>query len=406
MRKRRAIPLLLTLWLAFNLPHLCHGQDEDLAALRKKAEDGDATAQFNLGMKYAEGQGVDKDAAEAIRWYRRAAEQNHAESQFNLGWMHANGEGVEQDATEAVRWYRKAAEQDHAQGQLNLGWMYANGQGVEKDYVTAYCYYALAARTDPSAARNRDSLKRKMSPRQIAEAQRLVREWKPQPTPDANKPASRESGTAAGSTRSGTGFAVTEDGFIVTSAQVVSNAVQVRVLTSAGITNAAVVRLDPANNIALLKVNVQFTPLPVVASRSVRLNQSVATVGFPDIGLQKFAPKSAKGEIAALAGIQDDPRHFQISALVRPGNSGGALVDECGNVIGVIVAQPDPKTVLTTPDAPAGNVNCAVKSTFLIGFLESMPDVVAKLKEPHTEEQNYEDVVKDVEKATVLVLAP
>lgn len=406
MRKRRAIPLLLTLWLAFNLPPLCHGQDEDLAALRKKAEDGDAAAQFNLGMKYAEGEGVEKDAAEAVRWYRRAAEQNHAEGQFNLGWMHANGEGVEQDATEAVRWYRKAAEQDHAQGQLNLGWMYANGQGVEKDYVSAYFYYALAARTDPNAARNRDNLKRKMSPRQIAEAQRLVREWKPQPTPDANQPASREGGTTTGSARSGTGFAVTEDGFIVTSAQVVSNAVQVRVLTSAGIADAIVVRLDSANDVALLKVNARFTPLPVVASRSVRLNQSVATVVFPDIGLQKFAPKLAKGEIAALAGIQDDPRHFQISALVQPGNSGGALVDERGNVIGMIVAQPGPKAALAALDARTGNVNCAVKSTFIIGFLESLPDVVAKLKEPHTAEHKFEDVVKDVEKATVLVLAP
>ena len=68
------------------------------------------------------------------------------------------------------------------------------------------------------------------------------------------------------------------------------------------------------------------------------LGGTVATVGFPDIGLQGFAPKLAKGEIASLSGAGDDPRYFQISAPVQPGNSGGALVDERGNVIGIVSA--------------------------------------------------------------------
>jgi len=66
---------------------------------------------------------------------------------------------------------------------------------------------------------------------------------------------------------------------------------------------------------------------------------TVATVGFPDIGMQGFAPKLAKGEIASLSGAGDDPRYFQISAPVQPGNSGGALVDERGNVIGIVSAK-------------------------------------------------------------------
>jgi serine protease Do len=71
------------------------------------------------------------------------------------------------------------------------------------------------------------------------------------------------------------------------------------------------------------------------------LGNAVATVGFPNIGMQGFAPKLAKGKIASLSGAADDPRYFQISVPVQPGNSGGALVDEHGNVVGVVSAKLD-----------------------------------------------------------------
>ena len=73
----------------------------------------------------------------------------------------------------------------------------------------------------------------------------------------------------------------------------------------------------------------------------MKLGDMVVTVGFPDVSLQGFAPKLAKGEIASLSGSADDPRYFQISVPVQPGNSGGALVDERGNVIGIVSAKLD-----------------------------------------------------------------
>ena len=105
-----------------------------------------------------------------------------------------------------------------------------------------------------------------------------------------------------------------------------------RLVTSAGIIAARVVKVDAANDLALLKAEGRFAALPVVASRAMRLGSTVATVGFPNVGLQGFAPKLARREIAALSGVQDDARQFQISVPVQPGNSGGALVDERGNV--------------------------------------------------------------------------
>jgi uncharacterized protein len=131
--------------------------------------------------------GVPQDYSEAAEWYRKAAEQGVAAAQHNLGVMYDNGQGVVQDDAEAVMWYRKAAAQRHAPAQHNLGVMYADGRGVPQDYVQAHMWFSLAvARFTASesedrkkAIRDRDRVAAKMTAAQIAEAERLAREWKP-----------------------------------------------------------------------------------------------------------------------------------------------------------------------------------------------------------------------------------
>ena len=162
--------------------------------------------------------------------------------------------------------------------------------------------------------------------------------------------------------------------------------------------------MDATNDLALLQAQGRIAALPVAASRGVKLGGTVATVGFPNIGLQGFAPKLAKGEIASLSGAGDDARYFQISVPVQPGNSGGALVDERGNVVGVVAAKLSARAALQATGALPENVNYAVKSSYLLSFLESVPEVAAKLKEPETKERKFEDVVKSAEQAAVLVL--
>jgi hypothetical protein len=133
------------------------------------------------------GQSVPRDYVEAAKWFRKAAEQGDAEAQYNLGVMCYTGEGVQQDYAEAVKWYRKAADQGHAKAQNNLSLMYYKGDGVPQDYVLAHMWHNLAALGGPpsdtkqrSAAVNyRDSITSLMTPPQIAEAQRMAQEWKP-----------------------------------------------------------------------------------------------------------------------------------------------------------------------------------------------------------------------------------
>ena len=136
----------------------------------------------------------------------------------------------------------------------------------------------------------------------------------------------------------------------------------------------------------------------------MKLGGSVATVGFPDIGLQGFSPKFARGEIASLSGASDDARYFQISVPLQPGNSGGALVDDHGNVVGVVSAKLDAAVALAASGALPEKVNYAVKSSFVLSFLESVPKVSAKLKEPITKDRKFDDVVKSAQDAAVLVL--
>jgi TPR repeat protein len=153
---------------------------------RKAAEQGHANAQDNLGLAYANGEGVPQDYTEAARWYRKAADQGYARAQYNLGCSYTFGQGVVQDYVEAAKWYRKSADQGDARGQYNLGVMYDNGDGVAQDNVQAHIWMNLAAaHAGPDDGKKyaaaRDRVAARMNPAQIAEAQRLARGWRPSP---------------------------------------------------------------------------------------------------------------------------------------------------------------------------------------------------------------------------------
>ena len=120
------------------------------------------------------------DYAAALRELRPLAEQGDADAQAFLGIMYDIGDGVPQDYAEAVKWYRMAAEQGLAEAQFFLGFMYRFGKGVPQDFVLAHMWSNLAASKGKEAAtKAREILAGEMTPEQIAEAQKLAREWKP-----------------------------------------------------------------------------------------------------------------------------------------------------------------------------------------------------------------------------------
>ena len=111
---------------------------------------------------------------------RLRADQGDADAQYNLGGAYYTGYGVTQDYAEAVKWWRLAADQGNADAQYNLGVAYYSGYGVTQDYAEAHKWLNLAAAAGhPTAGEGRDIAAKEMTPEQVAEAQRLAREWKP-----------------------------------------------------------------------------------------------------------------------------------------------------------------------------------------------------------------------------------
>ena len=132
----KMLPLILLFFSSLCVVGDVHERGE-FEKFRKAAERGDAWAQYNLGVCYINGDGVEQDGKEAVKWFRKAAEQGDADAQYNLGLTYYEGRGVEKDAKEGVKWFRIAAEQGDAEAQYNLGVCYINGVGVLKDPTVA-----------------------------------------------------------------------------------------------------------------------------------------------------------------------------------------------------------------------------------------------------------------------------
>ena len=133
-----------------------------------------AYADFQKGLNAAE----KGDFITALREWLPLAYQGDRDAQYNLGIIYDNGHGVPEDDTEATRWYRLAADQGHVNGQFNLGVMYGYGFGVPEDNVYAYMWTNLAAaKGHEGAITNKKALQNRMTRDQIAQAQKLSREW-------------------------------------------------------------------------------------------------------------------------------------------------------------------------------------------------------------------------------------
>ncbi|KAI9335256.1 kinase-like domain-containing protein [Obelidium mucronatum] len=113
--------------------------------LSQAANQGNASAQYELGEMYHQGLGVAQDYSRAFGYYAQAANQGDAAGQNRLGWMYQHRLGVTQDYSKALEWYTRAANQGHSLGQLNLGSMYYYGYGVAQDFAKAFEWFTLAA---------------------------------------------------------------------------------------------------------------------------------------------------------------------------------------------------------------------------------------------------------------------
>ena len=224
--------------------------------------------------------------------------------------MYANGRGVPQDDAEAVRLYRLAAGQGDATAHLHLGLHYEFGRGVLQNLVRAHKWYNLAASRFPAseqglrdeAARGRNRVASQLTTAELAEAQVLAREWRPggrvaqrsgQPEPDPiHRPLERES--------TGSGFQVSAQGHILTSAHVVWGCTEVRIPSVGPV---LVTAREDSSDLALLQAPAETSH--VIAKfrqgRGIRPGAGVVVVGFPLRGLVASGASVSTGAVSALA---------------------------------------------------------------------------------------------------------
>lgn len=171
---------------------------------------------------------------------------------------------------------------------------------------------------------------------------------------------------------SGSGFFVTVDGVLLTNDHVINGCKSIVAHYNGTKYNAEILRRDEKNDIALLKIEgAKTSPLRFRSGDRVRSGENVIALGYPLSGLLAQEPHVSSGIITALAGIRDDIRYLQVSTPVQPGNSGGPLIDERGNVVGIIVGKLDALLVAAaTGDIPQ-NVNFAIKSNVAQSLMDA-----------------------------------
>ena len=173
-----------------------------------------------------------------------------------------------------------------------------------------------------------------------------------------------------GSTTAGSGFYVSRSGHVLTNAHVVEQCREVRI-SSTGI--AEIVARDEASDLALLKNGMANQPTPAFfrGGRGVQPGAAVVAIGFPLQGFIASGPSVTTGIISSLAGPSNDRRLFQMTAPIHPGSSGGPVLDDAGNVVGVVTAKLDPFVVAReTGDIPQ-NINFAVSAGTARAFLDA-----------------------------------
>jgi S1-C subfamily serine protease len=197
------------------------------------------------------------------------------------------------------------------------------------------------------------------------------RKAEPQPSsPPEAKGAERENSKPPERQRSGTGFFVSTDGYVVTNAHVVDGCPKPQLVSGlAAPVSTRVLATDAANDLALLRGDLKpnrAAPLRV----GVRVGEGIAVFGYPLVGLLSTSGNFTVGNISAITGLGDDTRFLQISAPVQPGNSGGPLLDQSGNVVGIVVSKLDAIKIAAAINDVAQNVNFAIKTSVLTSFLD------------------------------------
>jgi S1-C subfamily serine protease len=201
----------------------------------------------------------------------------------------------------------------------------------------------------------------------------------------------------------GTGFFITKSGHIVTSSHVISNARSIKIVTeSKTVLDAHVIKNDPANDVAILKVD--YSPdhsLPLMLDNHVKKGEELVVLGYPLIGLQGQEQKATFGRVNSLSGIRGDTRFIQIDSPIQPGNSGGPVLNQYAEVVGIVTMTVDQAKAYENFGTLTQSVNYALKLDYLeplLSNIDGFKTSISRKKMPTT------DIISTTQNSVVLIL--
>jgi len=199
-----------------------------------------------------------------------------------------------------------------------------------------------------------------LAAKQVSSKPKLVKE---------NKPKKIEKKAKMIST--GTGFFVSKSGHILTNYHVIKGNKDISIIFEGSSYTAKVIDTDPINDVALLKIEQDTKSLSLEVKHKSFKGEKTIAIGYPNVSLQGFEEKATIGYINSLSGIMGDTRFLQISNPIQPGNSGGPLLNNKGEVIGIVTSTLNQSAAIKATGTVAQNVNYALKITYALPMLIS-----------------------------------
>jgi len=389
--------IIFTLLISFSLivssnTEIYYGPDPKIDYGYKEYAEGNFKATFNKVLKLAK--------------------NGHIEGQVRLAYLYHFGQGVSKNVKEAIYWYKKSALQGHPLAAGNLAGFYKDGTILNadgnKDYDSAIYWYKKASlaqgqykgKVDESALKDLKDIEMNLLPSnsQVTEngwrcnsgfkrsgnncikginvppnAYASGSGWKCNSgfTKSNNTCIQNPVDNQVYSAASGSGFAVTSDGYVITNYHVIKGCTDVYIHDKGKSILSTIVTFDPNNDIALLKGNFKPRNFYPLSRESTKLLTEVYVAGHPFGRDISTSVKVTRGIVSSLTGVANNFSNLQIDASLQPGNSGGPIMNDKGNVIGVAVAKLDLDTIVEDYGVVPENVNFGVKANVVINIMES-----------------------------------
>ena len=339
--------------------------------LEDLSKHGVVDAKFNLALQLYSGKKLNYAPEKAYELWLDVAtsgkEAVNRQAQHNLAILFRNGIGVPKNEIESFAWIIQAS----ASGETNA---LQERQRLESIFSRELSLLAQQRSTELSELIDRNSVGKKRT--------------------DSQKERKK--------IQTGTGAFVSSSGHVLTAAHVVEGTQKIEIMVDSVPHEAQLLKIDKANDIAVLKVDLKNSVhLNVTSGEKVRLGSPIFTLGFPNPDIQGVSPKLTRGEISSVNGTLDDPTSWQVSAPVQSGNSGGPLFNLEGTVVGMIQTKLGMIAAQKTGDLPQ-NVAYAVKGKYLLKILEDC-GVKSETNDSGNADTDFERMVEKLTGAVVLI---